>query len=56
MRRNRVDITLAHELTPDAYSSHLVSLGGTDWNLATRSVLRDLQFPVRQVANWGWNG
>ena len=53
---SRVDIRLAHELSPDVYSSHLVSLGGTDWNLATRSVLRDLRLPVRQVANWGQDG
>ena len=53
---SRVDIRLAHELSPDVYSSHLVSLGGTDWNLATRSVLRDLRLPVRQVANWGEGG
>jgi hypothetical protein len=53
---NRVDIRLAHELTPDVYSSHLVSLGGIDWNQATRSVLRDLRLPVRQVANWGQDG
>jgi len=50
---SRVDIRLAHELTPDVYSSHLVSLGGIDWNMTTRSVLRDLRLPVRQVANWG---
>ena len=53
---SRVDLRLAHELSPDVYSSHLVSLGGTDWNLATRSVLRDLRLPVRQVANWGQDG
>jgi transcriptional regulator with XRE-family HTH domain len=53
---SRVDLRLAHELSPDVYSSHLVSLGGTDWNLATRSVLRDLRLPVRQVANWGMDG
>jgi hypothetical protein len=53
---SRVDLRLAHELSPDVYSSHLVSLGGTDWNLATRSVLRDLRLPVRQVANWGVDG
>ncbi len=53
---SRVNLRLAHELNPDVYSSHLVSLGGTDWNLATRSVLRDLRLPVRQVANWGQNG
>jgi hypothetical protein len=44
------------KLTPDDYSSHLVSLGGIDWNLATRSVLDELQLPVRQVADWGNEG
>jgi len=51
-----VDIKLAHDLTPDAYSSHLISVGGTDWNPATRSLLRDLHLPVKMVANWRGQG
>jgi hypothetical protein len=53
---NRVDIRLAQDVKPDVYSSHLVTLGGIDWNKTTRSVLRDLRLPVRQVANWGEGG
>jgi hypothetical protein len=39
-------------LQPDDYTTHLVSLGGVDWNEATVSLLDQLQLPVRQVANW----
>jgi hypothetical protein len=53
---SRVYVRLAHEMTPDVYSSHLVTLGGIDWNKATRSVLNSLLLPVRQVANWGQDG
>jgi len=40
----------------DDYSSHLVSLGGIDWNATTSSALRKLEMPVRQVANWNTEG
>jgi hypothetical protein len=53
---SRVDIHPAQEAKSDVYSSHLVSLGGIDWNKTTRSVLRDLRLPVRQIANWGEAG
>jgi hypothetical protein len=36
----------------DDYTTHLVLLGGVDWNLATRSVLNRLHLPVRQVPDW----
>jgi hypothetical protein len=49
---NQVDLRIADRLTPDEYTSHLVSLGGVDWNQATTSVLHGLQLPVRQVADW----
>ena len=42
----------AHQLEPDDYTAHLISLGGVDWNVATESVLGRLQLPVRQVADW----
>src|SRR5262249_52804629 len=42
----------AHELRPDDYAGHLVSLGGVDWNQATSSVLERLQLPVKQVSKW----
>jgi hypothetical protein len=39
-------------LPAENYSSHLVSLGGPDWNVVTASLLRRLRLPVRQVADW----
>ncbi len=49
---SQVEPRLAHQLTSDDYTVHLVSLGGVDWNSATSSLLDRLQLPVRQVANW----
>lgn len=49
---SQVNLRSAQQLSPDDYTTHLVSLGGVDWNLATRSVLSRLQLPVRQVADW----
>ncbi|TCO53565.1 hypothetical protein EV192_110154 [Actinocrispum wychmicini] len=42
----------AEELLPDDYTTHLVLLGGVDWNLVTRDVLRPgrVELPVRQEA------
>ena len=47
-----VTFKLASQLAPDDYTTHLVSLGGVDWNLATRSLFDALRLPVRQVADW----
>jgi transcriptional regulator with XRE-family HTH domain len=44
------------KMMPDDYSSHLVSLGGIDWNAITSSALNELGMPVRQVANWAVKG
>jgi hypothetical protein len=49
---NQVNFQKSNRLTSDDYSSHLVSLGGVDWNEVTMSMLFGLQLPVRQVANW----
>jgi transcriptional regulator with XRE-family HTH domain len=49
---NLVIRRLAGKLGPDEYHSHLVLLGGVDWNSATTNVLARLRLPVRQVANW----
>jgi hypothetical protein len=49
---NQVDLRAADRLPPDAYTAHLVALGGVDWNRATRSVLSGLRLPVRQIADW----
>jgi hypothetical protein len=38
------------ELVPDDYTSHLVLLGGVDWNFLTRVLLERTKLPVRQVA------
>lgn len=38
----------ASELTADEYQTHLVLLGGIDWNIATRDVLERFDQPVRQ--------
>jgi hypothetical protein len=52
----QVNRRIAGKLAPDDYSSHLVTLGGIDWNLLTSSALDKLELPVRQVADWGAEG
>lgn len=49
---NRVNLGVAGKLNSDDYTSHLVTLGGIDWNQTTSSALRMLELPVRQVADW----
>ncbi len=49
---NQVDFRTANQLPPDAYTAHLVVLGGTDWNAVTRSILGHMRLPIRQVADW----
>jgi hypothetical protein len=46
---SHVAFRLARELAEDDYTTHLVLLGGRDWNEATRDVLSLLELPVRQV-------
>lgn len=46
---NQVNIRTAADVTPDDYTSHLVLLGGVDWNELTGSVFQTLDLPVRQV-------
>lgn len=48
----QVSLRGAGRLTPDDYHSHLVLLGGVDWNAATANVLPRLHLPVHQVADW----
>ncbi|MDA0636850.1 hypothetical protein OUY22_25865 [Nonomuraea sp. MCN248] len=43
----------AKELEPDDLTSHLVLLGGVDWNDLTSDVFQVLDLPVRQVNDWG---
>jgi transcriptional regulator with XRE-family HTH domain len=45
---NQVYIRPAPELAPDDYTSHLVLLGGVDWNPATADLLARMELPVRQ--------
>ncbi len=45
-----VKVKLASRLATDDYTTHLVLLGGVDWNEATRALLKRLDLPVRQVS------
>jgi hypothetical protein len=49
---NHVFFRTAEQLVSDDYSTHLISLGGVDWNHATRSMLGRLDLPVVQVGDW----
>lgn len=53
---NEVNLCVSDKLAADDYSSHLVTLGGIDWNSVTSSALRKLELPVRQVADWDTEG
>jgi transcriptional regulator with XRE-family HTH domain len=53
---NQVNFRTANKLTHDDYTSHLVALGGIDWNTVTSSALRRLELPVRQIADWDTDG
>jgi hypothetical protein len=53
---SQVNIRVAHGLHRDDYTSHLVALGGVDWNLATSSLLSRLQLPVKQISREQGNG
>jgi transcriptional regulator with XRE-family HTH domain len=47
---NQVHYRTSDALVPDDYTSHLVLLGGVDWNEATRDLFRRVKIPVTQVA------
>jgi hypothetical protein len=47
---NLVKIKLADELLDDDRSTHLVLLGGVDWNRMTRQIVGRLGVPIRQTA------
>jgi Helix-turn-helix domain len=53
---NQVNLRIADRLARDDYTSHLVTLGGIDWNKLTTSTLEKLRLPVRQVADWDTEG
>ncbi|WP_163506941.1 helix-turn-helix domain-containing protein [Fodinicola acaciae] len=44
-----VRFKLANHLSEDDYTTHLIMLGGVDWNVVTRQLLRSLPLPVRQA-------
>ncbi|WP_367131771.1 XRE family transcriptional regulator [Saccharothrix sp. HUAS TT1] len=48
--RSPVNFRIASDLAPDDYTTHLVLLGGVDWNLVTRELLDRVDLPVTQVA------
>ncbi|GGO64195.1 helix-turn-helix domain-containing protein [Nonomuraea cavernae] len=41
-----------NELVPDDLTTHLVLLGGVDWNDLTADVIHHLGLPVRQINDW----
>ncbi|SEF33084.1 Transcriptional regulator, contains XRE-family HTH domain [Amycolatopsis pretoriensis] len=47
---SKVTFHTSEELTADDYTSHLVLLGGVDFNTATREVIERANLPVKQVA------
>ncbi|MFI6318127.1 helix-turn-helix domain-containing protein [Nonomuraea sp. NPDC050556] len=50
--QSEVRLRVAQRLVSDDYTSHLVLLGGIDWNLVTRNVLARIALPIEQVADW----
>ena len=48
--RSQVNFRIASDLEPDDYTTHLVLLGGVDWNLVTRELLDRVELPITQVA------
>jgi len=47
---SNVRVLSPDEVKADDYTSHLVLLGGVDWNMITAELLYRLDFPVRQLA------
>ena len=53
---NQVNLRTADKLTSDDYTSHLISLGGVDWNSITSTTMQRLPLPVQQIADWDTPG
>jgi hypothetical protein len=51
-----VNRRIANKLGAESYQSHLVVLGGVDWNVATVATLDRLALPIRQIAHWSTEG
>ncbi|MER5646437.1 helix-turn-helix transcriptional regulator [Streptosporangium sp. NPDC002524] len=47
-----VTIRVTEDLKSDDLTTHLVLLGGVDWNKVTASMLARIKLPVRQVPDW----
>ncbi|UJW30568.1 helix-turn-helix transcriptional regulator [Saccharothrix sp. AJ9571] len=47
---SEVHLRTPAELVTDDYTSHLILLGGVDWNFVTRDLLERAELPVRQLA------
>ncbi|GAA0989003.1 helix-turn-helix domain-containing protein [Acrocarpospora macrocephala] len=47
-----VTLRSIEELNADDLTTHIVLLGGVDWNRITASFLDRLELPVRQVSDW----
>jgi transcriptional regulator with XRE-family HTH domain len=46
---NHVTFRTSEDLTKDDYTSHLVLIGGVDWNSVTKDVIERVDLPVTQV-------
>jgi transcriptional regulator with XRE-family HTH domain len=53
---SRIEFRAADHMEPDDYTTHLISLGGPDWNRVTRELLNELRLPVQVFADWGESG
>jgi hypothetical protein len=51
---NDLSLRAVDRLTADDYISHLVMLGGVDWNTPTNRALQ--QLPIRRIADWDTAG
>lgn len=47
--RNQVNIRPSIDMRPDDYTTHLILLGGVDWNVVTRDLLSRVDIPVQQA-------
>ncbi|GAA3686827.1 helix-turn-helix domain-containing protein [Nonomuraea antimicrobica] len=50
--RSLVTLRAPEDLRSDDFTTHLALLGGVDYNQVTASMLRRMELPVRQVADW----
>jgi transcriptional regulator with XRE-family HTH domain len=53
---SQIEFRAADHMEPDDYTSHLISLGGPDWNRVTRELLSELELPVEVTADWDASG